>query len=96
MTGRADGVDVINFSISGTLTNFADPVEISFLFAADGHLRGRVCRQQRPDNRDVAHPAWTTTVAAGTHNRDARLRDRQQRHDTAARRSRQPSALLRS
>src|SRR4029079_10944566 len=27
----ADGVDVINYSISGTLTNFADPVEISFL-----------------------------------------------------------------
>ena len=31
----ADGVDVINYSISGTPTNFADPVEIAFLFAAD-------------------------------------------------------------
>ena len=31
----ADGVDVINYSISGTLTNFLDPVEVSFLFAAD-------------------------------------------------------------
>ncbi len=31
----ADGVDVINFSISGTQTNFRDPVEIAFLFAAD-------------------------------------------------------------
>ena len=31
----ADGVDVINYSISGSRTNFADPVQISFLFAAD-------------------------------------------------------------
>jgi subtilisin family serine protease len=31
----ADGVDVINYSISGTRTNFLDPVEVSFLFAAD-------------------------------------------------------------
>ncbi len=31
----ADGVDVINFSISGTRTNFLDPVEVAFLFAAD-------------------------------------------------------------
>ena len=30
----ADGVDVINYSISGTSTNFRDPVEISFLYAA--------------------------------------------------------------
>src|SRR6266498_2057409 len=31
----SDGVDVINYSISGTLTNFLDPVSVSFLFAAD-------------------------------------------------------------
>ena len=31
----ADGVDVINYSISGTPTNFLDPVEVSFLYAAD-------------------------------------------------------------
>jgi subtilisin family serine protease len=31
----ADGVDVLNFSISGSRTNFRDPVEIAFLFAAD-------------------------------------------------------------
>ena len=30
----ADGVDVINYSISGTSTNFRDPVEISFMYAA--------------------------------------------------------------
>jgi hypothetical protein len=34
----ADGVDVINYSISGTLTNFLDPVEVSFLFAADANV----------------------------------------------------------
>ena len=28
-------MDVINFSISGTSTNFRDPVEIAWLFAAD-------------------------------------------------------------
>ena len=31
----ADGVDVINFSISGTRRTSVDPVEIAFLFAAD-------------------------------------------------------------
>ena len=31
----ADGVDVINYSICGTTTNFLDPVEVAFLFAAD-------------------------------------------------------------
>src|SRR5262249_45469153 len=31
----ADGVDVINYSISGTRTNFLDPVEVAFLFAED-------------------------------------------------------------
>ena len=31
----ADGVDVINFSISGSRTSFLDPVEVAFLFAAD-------------------------------------------------------------
>ena len=34
----ADGVDVINFSISGSQTNFRDPVEIAFLFAADAGI----------------------------------------------------------
>ena len=31
----SDGVDVINFSISGSTTSFLDPVEVAFLFAAD-------------------------------------------------------------
>ena len=66
-----DGVDVINFSISGTSTNFADPVEISFLFAARaGIFVAESAGNSGPDASTVAHPSpWTTTVAAGTHNR---------------------------
>lgn len=69
----ADGVDVINYSISGTLTNFRDPVEISFLFAAAaGIFVAESAGNSGPTTSTVAHPApWTTTVAAGTHNRNA-------------------------
>src|SRR4029079_9524884 len=68
----ADGVDVINYSISGTQTNFADPVEISYLFAADaGIFVAESAGNDGPTASTVAHPRpWTTTVAAGTHNRD--------------------------
>ena len=68
----ADGVDVINYSISGSSTNFADPVEISFLFAARaGIFVAESAGNSGPTVSTVAHPSpWTTTVAAGTHNRD--------------------------
>ncbi len=68
----ADGVDVINYSISGTSTNFADPVEISFLFAARaGIFVSESAGNSGPAAGTVAHPGpWTTTVAAGTHNRN--------------------------
>jgi subtilisin family serine protease len=68
----ADGVDVINFSISGTSTNFRDPVEIAFLFAADaGVFVAASAGNSGPTTSTVAHPSpWITTVAAGTHNRD--------------------------
>ncbi len=67
----ADGVDVINFSISGTSTNFRDPVEIAFLFAADaGVFVAASAGNAGPTTATVAHPSpWLTTVAAGTHNR---------------------------
>jgi hypothetical protein len=71
----ADGVDVINYSISGTSTNFADPVEIAFLFARGcGRFCRSVGRQQRSGDRHggapgpVAHDgraARTTATAAG-------------------------------
>lgn len=70
----ADGVDVINYSISGTRTNFADPVEIAFLFAADaGVFVATSAGNSGPTVGTVAHPSpWVTTVAAGTHSRDGR------------------------
>ncbi|MDB5871604.1 MAG: peptidase and in kexin sedolisin, partial [Ramlibacter sp.] len=69
----ADGVDVINFSISGSTTNFRDPVEIAFLFAADaGVFVAASAGNSGPATSTVAHPGpWVTTVAAGTHNRTA-------------------------
>ena len=69
----ADGVDVINYSISGSRTNFRDPVEIAFLFAADaGVFVAASAGNSGPLASTVAHPGpWLTTVAAGTHNRNS-------------------------
>jgi subtilisin family serine protease len=66
-----DGVDVINFSISGTRTNFLSPVEVAFLFAADaGVFVAASAGNSGPGAATVAHPSpWITTVAAGTHDR---------------------------
>lgn len=68
----ADGVDVINYSISGTSTNFLDPAEIAFLNAADaGVFVAASAGNSGPTSSTVAHPSpWITTVAAGTHNRN--------------------------
>jgi len=68
----ADGVDVINYSISGTSSNFLDAAEVSFLFAADaGVFVAASAGNSGPASGTVAHPSpWITTVAAGTHNRD--------------------------
>ena len=68
----ADGVDVINYSISGTRTNFLDPVQVSFLFAANaGVFVAASAGNSGPTTSTVAHPSpWLTTVAAGTHNRN--------------------------
>lgn len=67
----ADGVDVINYSISGSTSNFLDPVEIAFLNAADaGVFVAASAGNSGPTASTVAHPSpWITTVAAGTHNR---------------------------
>jgi len=67
----ADGVDVINYSISGSRTNFADPVMIAYLFAARaGIFVATSAGNSGPASATVAHPSpWVTTVAAGTHNR---------------------------
>jgi subtilisin family serine protease len=67
----ADGVDVINYSISGTLTEFLEPAQVAFLFAADaGVFVAASAGNDGPASATVAHPGpWLTTVAAGTHNR---------------------------
>jgi subtilisin family serine protease len=68
----ADGVDVISYSISGSLTNFLEPVQVSFLFAADaGVFVAAAAGNEGPATSTVNHAGpWLTTVAAGTHNRD--------------------------
>ena len=69
----SDGVDVINFSISGTATDFLDPVEQAFMNAAKaGVFVAAAAGNSGPTESTVNHPSpWLTTVAAGTHNRTA-------------------------
>lgn len=67
----ADGVDVLNFSISGSRTSVLTPVELQFLFAADaGVFVATSAGNSGPGASTVAHNSpWVTTVAAGTHDR---------------------------
>ncbi len=66
----ADGVDVINFSVSGTQTNFLDPVEIGFFNAAAAGVFVAVSAGNSGPANTVAHMSpWLTTVAASTHDR---------------------------
>lgn len=65
-----DGVDVINYSVSGSQTNVIDPVEVAFFnAAASGVFVAASAGNSGPGNQ-VAHPSpWITTVAASTHDR---------------------------
>jgi hypothetical protein len=67
----ADGVDVINFSISGSQVNAVDPVEVAFFRAAQAGVFVAVSAgNSGPAASTVAHnDPWLTTVAAGTHDR---------------------------
>jgi subtilisin family serine protease len=67
----ADGVDVINFSISGTESNFLDPVEVAFLMAnRAGVFVAASAGNSGPRASTVNHPSpWLTTVAASTQDR---------------------------
>jgi subtilisin family serine protease len=67
----ADGVDVINFSISGTSSSFLDPVEVAFLYASRaGVFVAASGGNDGPGASTVNHPSpWLTTVAASTHSR---------------------------
>jgi subtilisin family serine protease len=67
----SDGVDVLNYSFSGTSSNYLDSVEIAFLFAAQaGVFVATSAGNSGPGASTVAHNSpWLASVAAGTHNR---------------------------
>lgn len=67
-----DGVDVINFSISGGTSPFTDPVELAFLDAyAAGVLVSASAGNAGPAAGTVNHVSpWVTTVAASTQERE--------------------------
>jgi hypothetical protein len=67
-----DGVDVINFSISGGTDPFHDPVELAFLdaYAANVFVAASA-GNDGPGAGTANHlAAWTTTVAASTQTRE--------------------------
>ena len=70
----ADGVDAINYSISGNTVTTADAVSISFLFAARaGIIVSASAGNSGPDESTVNHGGpWLMTVAAGTKDREFR------------------------
>ncbi len=67
----ADGVDVINYSISGSTQLVVDPAEIAFFnAAAAGVFVSASAGNDGPGASTVAHNSpWLTTVAASTHDR---------------------------
>jgi len=69
----ADGVDVINYSISGPQNASVDPVELAFLAAAEAGVFIATSAGNDGDTDgagSVAHNSpWVTTVAASTHPR---------------------------
>lgn len=64
-----DGVDVINYSISGATTTVVDAVEYAFFGAASaGVFVAASAGNSGPGASTVAHNSpWVTTVAASTH-----------------------------
>lgn len=68
-----DGVDVINYSISGSLTSSVDAVELAFFGAAEaGVFVAASAGNSGPAASSVAHNSpWETSVAAGTLDRKA-------------------------
>ena len=79
----ADGVDVINYSISGSLDLVLDPVEVAFFnAAAAGVFVAASAGNSGPGASTVAHNSpWLTTVAASTHDRNVhQVGDARQRH----------------
>ncbi|KQZ43780.1 S8 family serine peptidase [Duganella sp. Root1480D1] len=66
----ADGVNVLNYSISGSQTSVTDPVEMAFFNAAAAGVFVAASAGNSGPTNAVAHLSpWLTTVAASTHNR---------------------------
>lgn len=66
----ADGVHVINFSISGTQLNFLDPVEQAFLAASNAGVFVSASAGNSGPGNTVAHMSpWLITVGNSTHDR---------------------------
>jgi hypothetical protein len=66
----ADGVHVINYSISGSQTSVNDPVEQAFLRASNAGVFVAASAGNSGPGNAVAHVSpWLTTVAASTHDR---------------------------
>lgn len=69
----ADGVHVINYSISGSQTSVNDPVEQAYLRAANAGVFVATSAGNSGPGNAVAHVSpWLTTVAASTHDRAMR------------------------
>ncbi len=69
-TAVADGVHVINYSISGSQTSVNDPVEQAFMRAATAGVFVAASAGNSGPGVAVAHVSpWLTTVAASTHDR---------------------------
>jgi len=65
-----DGVNVLNFSISGSQTSVNDPVEQAFLRASNAGVFVAASAGNSGPANAVAHISpWLTTVAASTHDR---------------------------
>ncbi|GAA5343199.1 MAG: hypothetical protein canaca05_06980 [Anaerolineaceae bacterium] len=66
-----DGVDVINYSISGGEDPYNDPVELAFLEATDaGIVVSTSAGNEGPAAETVAHRSpWLLSTAASSHNR---------------------------
>jgi subtilisin family serine protease len=66
-----DGVDVLNFSISGGVSAYTDPVELAFLEAYEAGILVNASAGNAGPGAGTANHAgpWTNTVAASTSNR---------------------------
>lgn len=65
-----DGVDVINYSVSGDTTTFRGPINMAFLNAARAGIFAAVAGGNAGPAQSVQNISpWCTSVAASTHDR---------------------------